>query len=370
MAQRIVVLGAGYSGLVAAKLAARRTKASVTLVNATDLFVERVRLHQLASGQRLARLSIRDLLDRTGVTFVEDTVTGIDAAARAVTLARRDTAVRYDVLIYALGSRADLCSVPGVREHADTVADVAHAQRLCDRLRHSRSVTVVGGGFTGIEAAAEIAESYPNAAVHLATGGGFGAALSLRGRRYLGQAFHRLGVQVHEHAKVTEVDAGGVHFAEGDYLPSDTVVWTTGFEVPSIAADAGFAVNARGRMLVDSTLRSTSHPDVYGIGDAAAACRDTGQELRMACATGIPSAQHATKAIAERLAGREPKPLRFRFFNQCVSLGRRDGLIQFVRPDDSPVEAILTGRPAAAYKEAIVRSTVFAQRHPAVTVAA
>jgi hypothetical protein len=87
----------------------------------------------------------------------------------------------------------------------------------------------------------------------------------------------------------------------------------------------------------------------------------------MACATGPPSAAHAIRSLTARLSGREPSPLRFRYFNQCISLGRRDALIQFVRPDDSPVEAILTGRAAARYKEAIVRGAYLAQRHPALT---
>ncbi|MET0135727.1 MAG: oxidoreductase, partial [Kibdelosporangium sp.] len=115
-------------------------------------------------------------------------------------------------------------------------------------------------------------------------------------------------------------------------------------------------------VLVDDHLRSVSHPDVHAVGDAAALRHPNGQELRMACATGLPSAQHLARVLAEKRAG----PLRFRYFNQCVSLGRRDGLIQFVRADDSPVERVLTGRAAALYKEAIVRGTVIFERHPAV----
>jgi hypothetical protein len=84
----------------------------------------------------------------------------------------------------------------------------------------------------------------------------------------------------------------------------------------------------------------------------------------MACATGLPAAQATVRAITARLAGREPTPFRFRYVNQCISLGRRDGLIQFVRGDDSPREAVLTGRFAALYKEIIVRGALQVQRHP------
>ncbi|WP_236788281.1 NAD(P)/FAD-dependent oxidoreductase [Amycolatopsis sp. GM8] len=370
MAPHIVVLGAGYSGLIAAKLAARRTGAPVTLVNARDRFVERVRMHQVASGQEVNETPIRDLVSGTGIQLIVDRAVRIDPSTREITLAGRPEPLRYDVLIYALGSQADLGSVPGAAEHAHTVADVQHARLLRDRLRNGGSVAVVGGGLTGIEAATELAESYPDTPVELVTSGVLGAALSRRGQRHLGRVLERLGVERHERARVVEVAADGLCLANGERIAAGTVVWTTGFQVPALAADAGIAVDERGRMIVDATLRSVSHPEVYGIGDAAAMRRATGQELRMACATGLPAAEHATMAIARRLAGREPGPLRFRYYNQCISLGRRDGLIQFVRADDTPVDAILTGRPAARYKETIVRAAMMAQRHPGLTTLA
>lgn len=368
MAQRIVVLGGGYSGLVAAKLAARWTDADVTLVNAGDRFVERVRLHQLATGGRLRDLPLTDLLKGTRVELVVDRVTGIDAAARKVHLADASRDLAYDMLVYALGSRADLESVPGVAEHACTVADAEHARRLRDRLRESTTVTVVGGGLTGVETAAEIADTHPELKVRLVTAGALGEALSQRGRRYLRRAFERLGVDVRENAQVAEVRADGLVLGDGEHVSGDTVVWTTGFRVPDLARRAGFAVDDHGRMIVDETLRSVSHPEVHGIGDAAAMRRSDGQELRMACATALPAAQQAVRAIAARLDGRQPSPLRFRYINQCISLGRRDGLVQFVHADDSPREAVLTGRLAALYKEAIVRSTVMVERHPSMRI--
>ena len=361
----IVVLGAGYSGLVAAKLAARRTDSSVTLVNARETFVERVRMHQLASGQQLPERPIKDLLEGTGVEFVADRVQRIDAANRTVVLSDRE--LRYDVLIYALGSRADLNSVPGANEYAYTVADVDHAGQLRERLHSSGTIAVVGGGLTGIEAATELAETYPDRVVRLVTSGRLGSALSERGRKHLHGAFDRLGIELVENARVAAVDADGLKLDDGDRVAADVVVWTTGFEVSPLAAEAGFAVDAHGRMQVDATLRSTSHPEVYAVGDAAAVRRTSGQELRMACATGLPAAAHAVRSLKARLEGHEPKPLRFRYINQCISLGRNDALIQFVHADDSPRKAVLTGRAAARYKETIVRLAYLTQRRPGLT---
>lgn len=225
-------------------------------------------------------------------------------------------------------------------------------------------VAVVGGGLTGIEAAAELAESLPALKVRLVTDGAFGEALSPRGRRHLYRAFARLGIDVRDRVRVGEVRADGVVLGGGEQVAADTVVWTTGFRVPKLAADAGLAVDRHGRMLVDATMRSVSHPDVYGVGDAAAAHRPDGLQLRMACATGMPAAQHAIRAITQRATGTEPSPLRFRYLNQCISIGRRDRIIQFAHADDSPRPSVLTGRVAALYKETVVHGAALAQRHP------
>jgi NADH:ubiquinone reductase (H+-translocating) len=369
MTLHIVVAGAGYSGLAAAKLAARWTGARVTLINESDRFVERVRLHQLATGQRLRELPLAGLLGGTGVELVVDRIIGIDAAEHTVRTAG-GRAVRYDQLIYALGSRADLAFVPGAAEHAYTVAGLDEALRLRERLAESQTVAVVGGGLTGIEAAAEVAEACPGVKVRLLTGRSLGEALSERGRRYLRRAFDRLGVEVLENARATEVRAEGLLLRDGRHIGADTVVWTAGFTVPGVARDTGFAVDGNGRLVVDETLRSVSHPEVIGVGDAAAIRRAGGQELRMACATGLPTTQRAVRALADRLSGRGSRSMRFRYFNQCISLGRRDGLIQFVRADDSPIEAVLTGRLAARYKEVIVRSTIVFERHPVIPAGA
>ncbi|MGW1885839.1 hypothetical protein [Streptomyces sp. NPDC001970] len=125
-----------------------------------------------------------------------------------------------------------------------------------------------------------------------------------------------------------------------------------------LAEAAGFVLDASGRIAVDGALRSVSHPEMYVAGDTAAARSPRAGALRMACATALPTGAHAASSIISESRGREPRPLNFRCAVQCVSLGRHDGLIQFVGPDDSPHKRLLTGRPAALTKEQVVRSTV------------
>ncbi len=93
-----------------------------------------------------------------------------------------------------------------------------------------------------------------------------------------------------------------------------------------------------------------------------------GSPLRMSCASGVPMAWQAADALAARLAGGKLPHTPLRYFNQCVSLGRREGLIQYVTADDRAVSAALTGRLAALYKEAVCRGAAWGVAHPTLAV--
>jgi NADH dehydrogenase FAD-containing subunit len=376
MQHRIVVLGAGYSGAIAAGRLARRLRredVALTLVNAEPDFVERVRLHQLATGQELRPRPFAEMFAGTGVELRLGRVTGIDVERKTVTVAATDGTeeLAYDSLVYALGSGWTDHGVPGVAEHADELASRAGALRLRARLAGltaGQPVLVVGGGLTGVEAATEIAEARPDLDVALAARAGLGDWLSPKGARHLRKVFGRLGITAHEHTDVTGVAAGHVSTTAGTRLPAAVTVWTTGFAVHPLARDTGLEVTDDGQIVVDGTMRSVSHPDVYAVGDAAMAMGDGGSPLRMSCATGVPMAWQAADALAARLTGGKLPKTSLRYFNQCVSLGRRDGLIQYVTADDRAVSAALTGRPAALYKEVVCRGAAWGVAHPTLAV--
>ncbi|MBK3639380.1 NAD(P)/FAD-dependent oxidoreductase [Streptomyces sp. MBT33] len=372
MQHRIVVLGAGYAGASAAGRLAKRLRREdvcVTLVNAEPDFVERVRMHQLATGQDLTHRSLAEMFAGTGVDVRVARVTAVDADRKAVTVTTADgpDELSYDTLVYALGSHWDDQGVPGAAEHAHEIAGRAGALRLREHLAAldaGRPVKVVGGGLTGLEAVTEIAEARPDLEVALVARAGLGDWLSDKGRRHLKAVLDRLGVTVYEHTAVTAVEAGRVVTADGTVLPSAATVWTTGFTVHPIARATALEVTDTGRIVVDATMRSVSHPDVYAVGDAAWAMGPGGKPLRMSCASGVPSAWQAADAIAARLTGGKDKDVPLRYFNQCISLGRREGLIQFVTADDRAVRHALTGRLAALYKELVCKGAAWGIAHP------
>ncbi|MFG2293094.1 NAD(P)/FAD-dependent oxidoreductase [Streptomyces sp. NPDC048603] len=370
---RIVVLGAGYTGAIAAgRLAKRlhRDDVAITLVNAEPDFVERVRMHQLAVGQELKARPFGEMFAGSGVALRLAKVTGVDADRRTVDVVDADGAageLEYDTLVYALGSDRDDRGVPGAAEYAHQVASRAGALRLRERLAGlaaGEPVVVVGGGLTGLEAATEIAEARPDLDVALAVSGGLGDWLSPKGRGHLRKVCDGLGITVHEHAAVTAVAADRVTTADGGVVPAAVTVWTTGFAVHSIARATTLEVGDGGRIVVDGTMRSVSHPDVYAVGDAALAMGPGDKPLRMSCASGVPMAWQAADAIAARLAGRRVPEVSIRYFNQCISLGRKEGLIQYVTADDRAKDSALTGRLAAVYKELICKGAAWGVANP------
>ncbi|MFE5627412.1 NAD(P)/FAD-dependent oxidoreductase [Streptomyces virginiae] len=374
MQHRIVVLGAGYTGAVAAGRLAKRlhhADVTITLVNPEPDFVERVRLHQLAAGQELRPRPFAEMFAGTGVDVKLAKVTAVDVDRKTVSVTAAGVAgpaeLEYDTLVYALGSGWNDGGVPGAAEHAHEVSSRPGALRLRDRLAAlagGRPVVVVGGGLTGLEAATEIAEARPDLDVCLAIRGGLGDWLSEKGRAHLRRTVDGLGITVHEGAAVDAVEADRVTTADGRTLPADVTVWTTGFAVHPIARATALDVTDHGRIVVDATMRSVSHPDVYAVGDAAMAVGPADKPLRMSCASGVPMAWQAADAIAARLTGTKVPQVPIRYVQQCVSLGRKEGLIQFVTADDRAVDKALTGRLAAFYKELICKGAAWGVANP------
>ncbi|MGC0397948.1 NADH dehydrogenase [Streptomyces sp. SAI-126] len=378
MQHRIIVLGAGYSGAIAAGRLAKRLRredVAITLVNAEPDFVERVRMHQLAVGQDLKPRPLREMFAGTGVELKLAKVTSIDVDDKTVAVesAEGTAELPYDTLVYALGSAWNDHGVPGVAEHAHQIASRPGALRLRERLSRlaeGETVLVVGGGLTGLEFVTEVAEARPDLDVVLAARAELGDWLSPKGRAHLRKVVGGLGITVHENTAVTAVEADRVATADGRTIPAAVTVWTTGFAVHPLAAGTSLELADDGRIVVDATMRSLSHPDVYAVGDAGHALGKGDKPLRMSCASGTPMAWQAADSIAARLAGGKLPDVPLRYFNQCISLGRKEGLIQFVTADDRAVDRALTGRLAARYKELICKGAAWSVANPTLGVPA
>jgi NADH dehydrogenase len=229
-----------------------------------------------------------------------------------------------------------------------------------DDLHPAAPVTVVGGGFTGIETAAELAEQGYN--ITLICGGTLAPTFSEPGRRSVAKRLRKLGVKLLEADTVAEVRRDAVVFTDGAVRPSALTIWTTGFGVPKLAANSGLHTDELGRLLTDETLTSVDDDRIVAAGDCAS---PSGAPLRMCCATASQLGPQAANTVLSRIEGAQPATFDYAFAGACVSLGRRAGILHFARKDDSPVNVFVGGRLGARLKEAICKGTVWGQRREA-----
>lgn len=341
---KILILGGGYAGVMAAaRLVINGVRAEITLVDARTELVQRIRLHETLAGSIPRTLPYR-ILERRGIRFVQARVESLEISRRRV-LARTPGGERlemeYDTLVYSLGSRT-AAPAPG----AITLDGPAELRQLEPGSR----VLVVGGGLTGIEAATELAERFPGLKVTLATRGRIGDGWSTAAAEHFRRRFRELGIELREGVAVES--------AEG----FDLCVWAGGFEALPLAREAGLPTDAAGRVRVDDALRVPGHPEIFVAGDAAVAAGAGGWMIRMGCVSALPMGAHVGENVARVLRGQEPKPFPFAIVIRCVSLGRKDGLVQFTAADDAPTGKVWTGRRAAFVKEMICQMTYWVMR--------
>jgi NADH dehydrogenase FAD-containing subunit len=223
---RILVIGAGYAGLLfTMRLAGKVARQHVqkALVNESDTFTERPRLHQFATNQVVQWGSLPEVLRRIHVQFIQGRVTSIDPAHYEIVLMHQQQTQHrgYDYLVYALGSETDRKTVPGVTEYAYTLAPSGplSAAALRDTLpgieARGGQIVVAGGGATGIETAAEVASAYPHLKVCLVTREPLALFLNKSMASSIRRRLVRLGVEIIDQVGVTAVRAQSVVTDQG-----------------------------------------------------------------------------------------------------------------------------------------------------------
>lgn len=345
----VVVIGGGYAGVMAANRLTQRDDVSVTVINPRPLFVPRLRLHQLVGGTHDAVVDYRDVLAE-GVGLVVDTVTRIEVADRRVELAEGGS-LGYDYLVYAAGSGVPAPQVPGVAEFAYPVATLEAAQRLRSVLFDTpltAAVTVIGGGPTGVETAAELAERGRN--VTLVCGGALVSYLHPKARRTAHKYLAKLGVSVLEgaDAAVAAVTGEAVELVDGRTLASEVTIWTAGFGIPDLAVRSGLTTDAAGRLLTDETLTSVDDERIVAAGDSSA---PSGLPFRMSAYTAYCLGGHAADTLLHRIAGEQPEPIDLAFPAMCLSFGRGAGIYQLGHKNETAMRVYFSGPVGKKLKE-------------------
>lgn len=329
-----MIAGAGYGGL-AAYLALRHKvedgQIQLTVVNADDRHLLLPELPLYLAGEERAdeiRLHLRQAL-HPDVRLVIDKIKRIEPSAPAVTTSQGPMAC--DGLLLALGSVPNDFGVPGVKEHATTIGqwhDLTELRdKLLDQLRRKAggAIAVIGGGFTGVEIASELAEQVRNkkAAVSVTLiAPAILPTMPPEMRQQAEDGLQVLGVHmVQGRAKV--VTAKQVLLEGKDPVRADTIIWAAGVRANPIIEDSGIPVNHRGQAVADACLRIA--PRVYGAGDCIAATDPkTGKPVAPTAQAALQAGPAAAANLMREIDGQPPQPFTVHDRGFLVSLGRRN----------------------------------------------
>jgi len=370
-AHKVVIVGGGAGGLeLAAKLGRRFGPDHIFLVDKDMDHIWKPSLHEVAAGTldiHREGLSYAMLAQDCGFTFIYGRVQGVDRSTRTVLLepALADGEVifperrlDYDTLVMAVGSRSNFFGTPGAAEHASALDSTEQAERfrkqllryfvLADQRRaddpdYVFNITIVGGGATGVELAAELLEACkhmvyyglnrldPSRNVKITLLEGADRILSALTPKMSASAQSLLlqrGIEVRTSVRVASVDATSVTDAGGVSYPSDLCVWAAGIEAPDFLANLGLPVNQRNQLIVDAQLR-TEDPDIFAIGDCCQApWGDDGSFLPARAQVAHQQASYLIKLAQARIQGTQPdsRPFHFRDYGSLVSVGHSHGV--------------------------------------------
>jgi NADH:ubiquinone reductase (H+-translocating) len=368
---RVLILGGGFAGVGAAQKL-EHAEAEVVLVDRHDYHTFQPLLYQLATGlldTTAVGHSLRDLLSRQENTAVHKaSVVAVDLDARTVSFDDLGP-ISYDYLVFGLGAEVNFFGTAGAPDHAFPMYTLPHAVHLKDHLLErweaadrdpslladgALNVVVVGGGPTGVETAGAIAELYrgdlakdypgvdpEDARVILVEAGPelFGM-FKPKLRDYAEKALTKREVEVKTGAVVASVTPTTVTLKSGETLDAHTLVWGAGLQGNPLVQSLGLELQRGNRIAVGPDLTLPGHSEVYVVGDVAAITDSkTEQLLPQLGSVALQSGEHAGKTIADRIAGKEPKPFKYKDKGTMATIGRGAAVVQ-----------MLGGRTMTGYK--------------------
>lgn len=349
---RVVILGAGFGGLTAAKALAK--DAEVTLVDRHNFQTFLPLLYQVSTAGLAADHvvhPVRGALRDSGVKFRMGSPISIDHKNKSVKLDSSET-LDFDHLIVALGSATADFGVPGVNEYGLGMKSVSEAiniraevmrrfEDLCRFEDNTRlSIAVVGGGPTGVEMAGALAElkrgplknDMAHAAEHidiyLIEAGPrilpmFNKKLSARAQRDL----EKIGVIVRTNTAVREVQSRKIIVQEGEPIPAEVTIWAAGVKGEPTAGLLNLPI-VGSRIDIEPSLRVNHYPHIWAIGDIAGAKGADGRFLPMVAPVALQQARWVAKQILRAEKSQTLQPFKYRDKGSMATIGRHKAVVE------------------------------------------
>ena len=352
---RVVILGAGFGGLTAARKMA--SFADVTIVDRHNFQTFLPLLYQVSTAGLAAdhvAHPIRGALRKTGIQFRMGTPISVDHKNKSVKLDSSEV-LDFDYLVVALGSATADFGIPGVAEHALGMKSVHEAltiraevlRRFEDLCRFEDetifSISVVGGGPTGVEMAGAFAElvrgplkhDQAHAAAHikinLIEAGPrilpmFSEKLSARGKEDL----EKLGVTVHLNTAVKEIKPRSIDVSDGSKIPSEVTIWAAGVKGEPTGAKLNLPL-VNTRIDVENTLQVKNYPHIFAIGDIAGFIGENGRMLPMVAPVAMQQGRHVARQIKSLNSGQDLKPFKYVDKGSMATIGRHKAIVEVKR---------------------------------------
>lgn len=363
---RIVILGAGFGGVYVAKelrSLAKKGLVDLTLVNRTNYFLFTPLLHEVATGglnPRNVAEPLREIFVGSGIRVVQGLVESVDLENKIVAIDSRPggCALSYDYLVVATGAETNHYGIPGAAEFTlplkslmdaaqirNRIIDVFERASLVESIEERRellSFVVVGGGATGVEVVAELAE-FMNGLIKRYFTCPIEASLTLihtgqellemfapRLRRIAEKKLRKKGVTLKLKSQVVQVTAEGLRLADGLLVPARTIIWAAGVKASIPKFVGRIPTLSSGRLAVDQFFRLVGENKVFALGDNAAYldCQlfqkdsQNTKPLPMLAQVAVREASRVAENLLASLKDRPLQSFRYRSKGSMVSIGQ------------------------------------------------
>ncbi|MBC1474524.1 FAD-dependent oxidoreductase [Listeria grandensis] len=357
--KNIVLIGAGYAGVHAAKKLAKKYKrdesVTITLIDRHSYHTMMTELHEVAGGRvepTAIQYDLRHLFNRTKVKLVTDNVTHVDHETKTVTT--ENGSYPFDYLVLGMGGEPNDFGTPGVgehgftlwswenavklREHIETVVHDASEEQDVAKRKAMLTFAICGSGFTGIEMVGELLDWKTRLAkdnkvdvseIELIVVEAAPTILNMLDRKDAQKAedfMLKKGIKIMKDAAIVEVKAESIVLKSGDEIPTHTLIWTAGVRANSDTKDYGMETARAGRLKVNEYMEAEKFENTYVIGDLAYYEEEEGKPTPQIVEAAEQTGMTAAKSIISEISGTQKEAYNGKYHGVMVSIGSKYGV--------------------------------------------